>query len=352
MVGCVADSHELARWFDDDTHIRAASYEVDRAGLPMLRFLIGNVAGAESSVQRVALVGRFLATGMREVMASMAAHCEVTADIADRLGLAEAVGRALPQALERWDGKGGPRGLSRDQIEPVMRVAQIANDAEVFWRLGGTEATVAMLRERRGSAFDPDLVDAFASNADEILGDLATVDAWSAVIDGCAPLDRALDEVEVRTTLEAFADYADVKSPWFSGHSRAVAALAGEAARLAGLPQAGVDLVSRASLVCRVGTIGVSSGIWNKAGPLSAMERERVRTVPYLTERVLAHEPRLAEIGAIAGMFHERARRLGISARHRSSHASCPGTDRRGGGDVPSDARSSSPSNRSPARGG
>jgi len=40
-VGCVADSHEMARWFGDDTHIRAASYEVNRAGLPMLRFLLG-----------------------------------------------------------------------------------------------------------------------------------------------------------------------------------------------------------------------------------------------------------------------------------------------------------------------
>src|SRR5881398_2007616 len=39
-VGCVADSHEMARWFGDDTQIRAASYEVNRAGLPMLRFLL------------------------------------------------------------------------------------------------------------------------------------------------------------------------------------------------------------------------------------------------------------------------------------------------------------------------
>src|ERR1700750_2037526 len=35
-VGCVADSHELAHWFGDDTRIRAESFEVDRAGLPML----------------------------------------------------------------------------------------------------------------------------------------------------------------------------------------------------------------------------------------------------------------------------------------------------------------------------
>jgi HD-GYP domain-containing protein (c-di-GMP phosphodiesterase class II) len=31
--------------------------------------------------------------------------------------------------------------------------------------------------------------------------------------------------------LEIFADYADLKSPWFLGHSRAVAELAAAAAR-------------------------------------------------------------------------------------------------------------------------
>src|SRR5438046_615818 len=42
-VGCVADSHELSRWFGDDTQLRAASYDVNRAGLPMLRFLLGQL---------------------------------------------------------------------------------------------------------------------------------------------------------------------------------------------------------------------------------------------------------------------------------------------------------------------
>src|SRR5437870_5818718 len=29
MVGCVGDSHELSRWFGDDTRVRAASFEVN-----------------------------------------------------------------------------------------------------------------------------------------------------------------------------------------------------------------------------------------------------------------------------------------------------------------------------------
>jgi HD-GYP domain-containing protein (c-di-GMP phosphodiesterase class II) len=306
LVGCVADSHELGRWFSDDTRIRAASYQVDRAGLPMLRFLVSHLAAGGSSLQRISAVGRFLAGGVGEVMDSMAAHCQTTADIADRLGLSGEVQRALPQALERWDGKGGPRGLAGDQIEPVMRVVQIANEAEVFHRLGGISAATAMLRERRAREFDPNLVDRFVADADDILGDLDTVDAWGIAIDGCAPLDRRLTEAEFRGALATFADYADLKSPWFTGHSRAVAALAAEAAGRAGLSPAEVELVELAGFVCRLGTIGVSSATWDRAGPLAQMEWERVRTVPYLTERVLGRQPRLADIGTIAGMVHER----------------------------------------------
>ena len=306
-VGCVADSHEVSSWFDDDdTRVRAASFEVDRAGLPMMRFLLGRLVAGGTPLQRASTIGRFVTGGIREAMASMWAHCETTSQIADRLGLAAEVQRALPQAMERWDGKGGPAGLAGDRIERVMRVVQIANDAEVFHRLGGTAAAIDMLRERRGRAFDPELVDVCVGHATEIFGDLDGVDAWSVVIHGCAALDRGMSEPELLAALVTFADYADLKSPWFLGHSRALAALAAEAARRAGLPPPVVDLVERAGLVCRLGTIGVSAATWARAGALSRIEWERVRTVPYLTERILLRQPRLAEIGSIASMFHER----------------------------------------------
>ena len=259
-VGCVADSHEMARWFGDDTQLRAASFEVDRAGMPMMRFLLGHLAAGGSSLQRASTVGRFLAGGFRDVMSSMASHCQTTSGIADRLGLAAEVQRALPQALERWDGKGGPLGLAGEHIERVMRVVHIANEAEVFHRIGGLKAAVDMLRERKGREFDPTLVDLSVIHAAEIFSDLDAVDSWSIVIEGCAALDREMDEAELRTALETFADYADVKSPWFLGHSRAVAALVAEAARRARLPEADVELVERAGFVCRLGTISVSTG--------------------------------------------------------------------------------------------
>jgi hypothetical protein len=86
-VGCVADSHEMARWFGDDTHIRAASYEVNRAGVPMLRFLLSNLAAEGSSWRRMTMTAGFMTSGMREVMDSLAGHCQTTSQIAERIGL-------------------------------------------------------------------------------------------------------------------------------------------------------------------------------------------------------------------------------------------------------------------------
>ena len=305
-VGCVADSHELARWFGDDTKLRADSYEVDRTGLPMLRFLLGHLENEGPALQRLTFVGSFLTSGLREAMSSLVGHCQTTGEIADRLDLPGDVRRCLLQTFERWDGKGVPEGLAGDGVHPVMRVVQIANETEVFCRIAGAPAAVTMLRERSGSAFDPNMVDECCRNVDAIVGDLDTVDAWSVVIDGCSALDRRIEDAELTAVLEIFADYADLKSPWFLGHSRAVATLAAEAARRAGIASADVDLVESAALVNRLGGIGVSAGIWDKPGPLSPIERERVRTVPYLTERVLCRQPRLAEIGALAGMAYER----------------------------------------------
>ena len=46
--------------------------------------------------------------------------------------------------------------------------------------------------------------------------------------------------------------------------------------------------------------------IWDKRGPLSHAEAERVRLHPYLTERMLVCSPALAPLAAVAVQHHER----------------------------------------------
>jgi HD-GYP domain-containing protein (c-di-GMP phosphodiesterase class II) len=305
-VGCVSDSHELAKWFGDDRGFRADSYEVDKVGLPMMRFVLGHVGGGSSPLRRLTMIGRFLATGPTRAAGSLLGHCQTTGEIADRLGLAADVRRALHHAFERWDGRGVPGHAAGEQIDPVMRVVQIADDAEVLHRLGGVDVAVEMLRARRATEFDPGLVDLFCSRATELFDGLDDIDAWDAVTNNDDVLGPELAEAELTEVLSVFGDYADLKSPAWLGHSRGVAALAAEAARRVGLPVSEVTRLERAALVHDLGAIGVSAAVWDKPGPLTAADRERVRTHPYLTERCLARPARLGGIGALAGLHHER----------------------------------------------
>ena len=305
-VGCVADAHEMGKWFGDDMKLRADSYLVDLIGLPMMRFMLSHVGSGSPPIRRLTMIGKFLAGGSNEVRASMASHCEASGDLSLRLGLGPEVRDPLQQAFERWDGKGSPAQLRGDEIARIMRVVHIANDVEMLHRLGGAEAACEMLRSRRGTEFDPELVDAFCGHAGELLVSLEEIDGWDTLIGRHDRLQQQLTEPELDVALEAFADYADVKSPYTLGHSRGVAALAGTAAGTVGLPQADVTLVRRAGLVHDVGKIGVSASILDKPGPLTAAERERVRTHPYLTARTFSRPASLAAIGQLAALHHER----------------------------------------------
>ena len=67
-----------------------------------------------------------------------------------------------------------------------------------------------------------------------------------------------------------------------------------------------VRTVRRAGLVHCFGKLGVSNAILDKPTPLGAGERERLRMVPYLTERMLRQSPALAPLAVIAVQHGER----------------------------------------------
>jgi hypothetical protein len=94
-VGCVSDSHELAKWFGDEAHLRAASYQVDKKGLPMMTFMIGHVGDGSPPVRRLTTIARFLSGGSREAGASLLTHCQTAGLLAAR---AEVVPEDDPEA--------------------------------------------------------------------------------------------------------------------------------------------------------------------------------------------------------------------------------------------------------------
>ena len=102
------------------------------------------------------------------------------------------------------------------------------------------------------------------------------------------------------------ADFADLKSPFTPGHSRGVAQLATEAGRVSGLGADDLSLLRRAALVHDLGRVCVPSSIWDKPGPLTRTERERMELHPVRTEQLLMRSAGLRALAAIAGAHHER----------------------------------------------
>jgi HD-GYP domain-containing protein (c-di-GMP phosphodiesterase class II) len=315
-VGCMVDSHEVAKWFGDDIEFKADLYDIDTAGLPMLAFMLRHAGAGSTPSRRARVAATLLVTGGRPVGAVMMAQCQATGALADRLGLGPEVRVPLQHNFARWDGKGLPEGLAGEDIALPMRIVHLAEIVEVFHRREGVDAAVDVARTRAGRSFDPAIVSDFCRVAPEVLGDLDRDTNWDALIEGEPALRPRLTERELDNALEAIADFVDLRSPFFAGHSRGVADLAAGAARDSGLAEEDVATLRRAALLHDLGRTGVPNTIWEKPGPLTGAEWERVRLHSYYVERMLARPPALARLAAIASFDHER---LDGSGYHRGA---------------------------------
>lgn len=306
FVGCHADSYEQARWFGDDISLRADGYLVDQTPRTQARFVMSRLGAGSSPAKRARTIAEFMWSGRKTVAGMRLGHCDVAGKLALRLGLRDDVRDALLQVFERWDGQGDPGERAGAEIRLAVRLFQLADVVEVFHRAGGVEAAVEVARARRGTQFDPDVVDLFCEHAPEVLARVVEPTSWESVISAQPRLSQALPDEAVSAALEAIADYTDLKSPYTLGHSRAVADLAAEAARASALPSDQVGLVRRAGLLHDLGRLGISNAIWDKPGPLTAAERERVRMQPYLTERMVSASPALEHLAPLAASHQER----------------------------------------------
>ena len=305
-VGCHTDAYEQAKWFGDDIAVKreAFKYDTGKPG-PMAAFAIRSVGSGRPPFQRARLWASLPIALRHGAAVELKTHWIGADHLAQQLGLGDAVRDSLKDSYERWDGR-GPFGIRGHAIGLASRLIQLADVIVAFLDMGGQQAAVAVARQRSGTQFDPVLVDLFCTNADELTHHLDDLDNWAAIVGAEPQLGAAVSQERLDRALEAMGEFADVKSPFTIGHSRSVADLAGEAARRSGMAETDATRIRRAGLLHDIGRLGVPNSIWDKPGKLTPAEMERVRLHPYLTERMLAGTPTLAELGRIAVQHHER----------------------------------------------
>jgi HD-GYP domain-containing protein (c-di-GMP phosphodiesterase class II) len=313
-VGCTGDGdlgrivlgEDVGTWI---THLPNGS------PVAMMAALVTHVGRDKTPGARASAVARAFGS-LPRVLANTPTHCELGKKLAERLGLGPVVARGLEQMFERWDGGGQPRGLKRDELEPAVCIAHVATDAQVMRALGGRDAAVAMVRGRKGKGYAPKLVEALVRDAAAVLddGDDAAASPWDAALAAEPGRPRRLAGDEAERAIRAIGEYADLKSGYFRGHSAGVSALAAGAARRLRLPEGDVQALARAGHLHDLGRASVLVDVWEKKGPLTEGERERIRSHAYDTERILARAAFLGPAAAIASQDHER---LDGSGYHR-----------------------------------
>ena len=235
------------------------------------------------------------------------ALCDVAEMMSRRLGLPPSISRLFAYLTERWDGKGVLGRAAGDEIPLPLRINSVARDAAYQRLLAGDEHAVEVIRERAGKAFDPEIANAFADEAAEVMAASdAPESAWDTTLAVEPKPWLTLQGEEIDQALAAMGDFADLLSPFHSGHSAGVANLAASAAARCRFDPVDVELVKRAANLHDLGRVAVSPRVWLKPGPLSASEWEEVRLHPYHTERIMSRSPFLASLAETACNHHER----------------------------------------------
>jgi HD-GYP domain-containing protein (c-di-GMP phosphodiesterase class II) len=325
-AGCSSTAARVAHLYDgDDTVAKSHRRRVDFAETPSaVAHLVRTVAPGRSPLRRARALARILAVGREGSRGIVELRCDRGAAVARAVGLEEEAAVAILHVDERWDGRGAPSGLAGEEISTLARILALAQCAAVFWADGGgAVAACAIARDRRGTWFDPALVD--------ILRDLEGAHAfWGTLnephVGAVEPEQRVLlaDDERIDRVAMGFATVIDAKSPFTARHSEGVAGIAAGLARTLGLGEDDARSLHRAGLLHDVGKLGVSSAILDKPGKLTNAEWSAMRRHPEWSLQILQRIPAFLELAHVAAAHHERLDGSGYFRGLRAEHLDRP----------------------------
>lgn len=309
-AGCSNNSARIQKIFGGDDHLNKYEVKFVDWSKPLESLKYG-LTHTEA--------GRSLGTKLRRMLGNLKppqqimdevteARCTRGAEIARELGFPEEVARAIHDLDEHWDGKGSPAKKRGEEIPLEARLLCLGQTFEVFATTFGPDAAYAMLRERSGRWFQPEIVRAAESFASDhaFWSEHACLaaDPTSAYLPDL-PM-RSIDTADTDRVCRAFARIVDAKSPYTAEHSSRVTHYAVEIAQAFSLDPVRIETIRRAGLLHDLGKLGVPNSILDKPGRLDEQEFQRVRRHPGDTFRIVGQIAAFSRIGEVAAAHHER----------------------------------------------
>jgi len=282
---------------DDANFLETAQFALEHTALgsglwQRFKVMLGSLRTKESAAQELTVT-----------------RCQRGASIARRLRFDERVAQGVHSLDEHWNGQGRPEQLAGSAIPLYSRIALLAQVVDVFHSEGGAEAALEEAQRRRGTWFDPELVDLLLSfgPADSLWSSLCSPNLAESVFAAePAQFSVVVDDEYLDQIAAAFGEVVDSKSPYTSGHSARVALYTDHIAAELGLGQERRRWLYRGALLHDVGKLGVSNTILDKPGKLTAEEWDAVRKHAQYTEEILRRIPQFGELSRVAAAHHER----------------------------------------------
>jgi HD-GYP domain-containing protein (c-di-GMP phosphodiesterase class II) len=310
-LGCSSNAARFAALFGADDHGVKADLKVTdwSRALESFRFVARNVAPGQFWLRRVWQLLGVLSRGPEGAREVVVTRCERGAEIARMLGFPEQTAQAIRALDEHWDGAGQPYALEGYSIPVLGRILGLAQTAEVFFSTYGADAAFDMASARRGSWFDPVVVEAFLTlrKDHKFWQMLATGDTLARTAQ-VEPADeiQILDDQRLDRVAEAFALVIDAKSPWTFRHSKGVADLGVALGRAMGYSAHELRDLRHAALLHDVGKLGISSLILDKPDKLTEGEFAIMRRHPISTREILTRTGCFRHLADVASSHHER----------------------------------------------
>lgn len=310
-AGCSSNAERLCELYANDDGLTKRDFaRVDTDSLKQLsRFVLTHTAPGAKLSERLVRIMRLLRHGEHLADELVITRCERGAAIARQLGFPENVADAVRNLDEHWNGGGRPAGLAGDCIPLGSRIALAAQVADVFYQVGGHAAALKEVRRRRGTWFDPRVVDAFCAVSDtpafwKPLGEPDFAQRLWDLEPGRQEMN--INEARLDAIAVAFAQIVDAKSHFTYGHSERVGRYADAISRHLGHSASHTAWIRRGGLLHDLGKLGVSNTVLDKPGSLNAVEWEQIKRHPALTENILARIGPFESLARVAGAHHER----------------------------------------------